>query len=60
MDSAGIMLAEEVFPPLLETLCNSLSVKQWKTESLDIANILSQFKECSHLINKEWLDWKEW
>lgn len=51
MDSADIMLAEEVLPPLPETPFKSPAVKQRKTESSDTANILMQLGELSNLIN---------
>lgn len=51
MDCADIMPAEVVFPSLPETPCKSPVIKQRKIESLDAANVLSQLKELSILIN---------
>lgn len=51
MDSADIMPAEVIFPPLPQTPSESPLIKQRKIESLDTASILSQFKDLSRLIN---------
>ncbi|ROI38981.1 hypothetical protein DPX16_1687 [Anabarilius grahami] len=51
MDSADIMPAEVIFPPLPQTPSESPLIKQQKIESLDTASVLSQFKELSRLIN---------
>lgn len=51
MDCADIMPPEVVIPPLPETPCKSPVIKQRKIESIDAANILSQLKDLSILIN---------